>query len=452
MLRLSLINPERSTWFNGGLLFILTILSAGLARADSSINEEINQRLNTGQSQSAYELANAHRNEMEGDPEFDLLYGTAALNSGHLSEGVLALERVVALQPANVKARLELAKGYYLIGDNVRSRQQFDQLKALANNDQDKQYIQAYLTAIRQRELRYQSTASGYVQLGVGYDTNINTGPSSDLADNLLPFHLGPDATDKRDGFGELAVGGQFDHPMTRRVGVYGEANGRLRKYRDQNTYDNDLLNAQLGAKWTYKNYLLKASLLAQQYRVYNDIYRNMYGTTLEALNSFSPQYTAGLALNYLSLIYPNQKLRDSTQLTIGTTLTKRWSTKGAPVLYGGLFAGNESSKDQSEGARSVADRSLYGIQVGGGYQYSDSVAIRLMALAQASDYTAPYLALPTMPKRSETLYYAELSLPWLVGENWKVTPTYTYSQNSSNIDMYNYVRNQYAVYVRRDF
>src|SRR3546814_19662724 len=52
-----------------------------------------------------------------GDPEFDYQLGMAALDAGRYGEAVIALQRVLAVQPNNAPARAELARAYALAGD-----------------------------------------------------------------------------------------------------------------------------------------------------------------------------------------------------------------------------------------------------------------------------------------------------------------------------------------------
>ncbi len=83
---------------------------------------DLSQLLEQGESVKAYQLSLDNLDEMEGDPAFDFQYGVAAIDSGHLSEGIFALERVHMLEPRNSLATLELARGYYLIAQYERAQ------------------------------------------------------------------------------------------------------------------------------------------------------------------------------------------------------------------------------------------------------------------------------------------------------------------------------------------
>lgn len=405
-----------------------------------------------GRYKEAYELAKSLRAAHEGEPDFDLLFATAALESGHTSEGVLALERVVTLQPDNLQARLALARGYYLVGDDVRARREFDRVLAARPPAQLTATIESYLAAIRQREARYETSARGYLQLGAGRDSNINSAPEGGLADTLLPIQLSPDATRINDSFYELSLGGVIDHPLTRRTALFATLDGVLRNHMHEERFDNRLVTGQGGVKWLRDRYMVKGSVVAQQFIVDDNVARNLYGLSAEMLYALNARQSVGVSGNYVVLKNPENELRDSTQYIAGLTFIQRWSGAGQPQLMASAFGGGERSKLDDEGARSVADRTIAGIRLAGSYKMSDRWGLQLLTLWQQSEYTAPYLGLVFMPERSETYKSAELSLNWLIGPRWKATTSYAYSSNDSNVDMFNYSRNVARLNLRRDF
>lgn len=59
----------------------------------------MNNLVDAGRFQEAYDLGNAQLEEWEGDPGFDFFYGLAALEVGEANAAVFALERTVAQRP-----------------------------------------------------------------------------------------------------------------------------------------------------------------------------------------------------------------------------------------------------------------------------------------------------------------------------------------------------------------
>ncbi len=93
------------------ILFVILSISLSFnTHAAENFNLKYLQSLFTSyQRQAAYDYALKHVREMEGDPYFDYFYGVSAIDTGHASEGVFALERVLLFHPNDHVVRLELA-------------------------------------------------------------------------------------------------------------------------------------------------------------------------------------------------------------------------------------------------------------------------------------------------------------------------------------------------------
>ena len=99
-----------------GLAVLLSIAGAAFAAPADDVKALIEK----GDSAAAYALGKKNPQEL-GIPVFDFYFGVAAVDSGHAGEGVLALERYVTNFPDNLQARLELARGYFVLGEDLRA-------------------------------------------------------------------------------------------------------------------------------------------------------------------------------------------------------------------------------------------------------------------------------------------------------------------------------------------
>ncbi len=134
--------------------------------------DEVKALLDKGNAAGAYALGKKHPEEL-GNPAFDFHFGVAAIDSGHAGEGVLALERYVVNFPGNNAARLELARGYFVMGDDQRAREEFNGVLGTKPPAAVVANIERFLDSLRSRE----STCSGTATLG---KTGIFMGPSGD--------------------------------------------------------------------------------------------------------------------------------------------------------------------------------------------------------------------------------------------------------------------------------
>ncbi|HEX2565736.1 MAG TPA: tetratricopeptide repeat protein, partial [Burkholderiales bacterium] len=106
----------------------LAFMAALPISAQAATADDVKALVDQGKAADAYALGRQHPEEL-GNPAFDFYYGVAAVDSGHAGEGVLALERYVANFPDNQAARLELGRAYFVLGDDVRAREEFDNVQ-----------------------------------------------------------------------------------------------------------------------------------------------------------------------------------------------------------------------------------------------------------------------------------------------------------------------------------
>ncbi len=167
----------------------------------------LRQAYESGRAQQAYDLALIDLEEGEGDPAFDFYYGVAAIDSGHLNEGVFALERVLLVQPGHLRARLELARGYFLLREDSRAQQEFKAVLAQNPSENVRANVQRFMDAIRLREGRYRPTSSAFVEAGFGHDTNVSSSTEGDVVlFNTGWMHM-LDKDPERFGKGEPGLG-----------------------------------------------------------------------------------------------------------------------------------------------------------------------------------------------------------------------------------------------------
>ena len=131
--------------------------------------------IDSKQPQAAFDLLDPLEETRAGDPAFDYLLGQAAIDAGKLTRGVFALERVLAVQPDNAVARAEIARAYFLMGENRAAKEEFEAVRAANPPAAVTSTINQFLDALQAREsVRNTTGLSGYLEVGYGYDTNAN--------------------------------------------------------------------------------------------------------------------------------------------------------------------------------------------------------------------------------------------------------------------------------------
>lgn len=76
--------------------------------------------------QDAYLLGSKLLAEEAGDPNFDMLYGMAALRADEYEQALFAFERVLMFNSAAAVPRFELAQTHYMLGNLKSARHHFN--------------------------------------------------------------------------------------------------------------------------------------------------------------------------------------------------------------------------------------------------------------------------------------------------------------------------------------
>ena len=435
-----------------GLVFAFSLILAFAATTShAALNlKTLRQLVEAGRSGEAYRLAGPHIREYEGDPTFDFYYGLAAIDSGHVSRGVLALERVLMANPTSLRVRLELARGYYLLREDTRARSEFERVLAQNPPPRVQENIQRFLDAIRLREARYRTTAGAYVELAAGYDTNVNSGPDGrDVSLPGLPddftLRLDKTAVEADDAFGAIYAGAQINHPVAPGTALYATVDGWSRHNRDYDQFDTGLLSAQVGASWRRAANVYRLSAVGQTFAVDNSAYRNLYGATVDWRRS-TRQGDLTSSISYVKLRYPDQEPRNSSQYTVTVGFLKELPGGYHPLLFATLIGGREIADDKSY--KNIADRDILGARLGSQFRLTPRTSLTPSLFAQRSNYHGILIS----ARREELFTALDLQLNWLLARHWSARANVNYGQNDSNFEMYTYNRTQSSVGLRYEY
>lgn len=116
--------------------------------ATKDLIAQARQMVINGQMQDAYDALSPHEFQLAGDPDYDYLLGTAAVDTGHADLAIFSLERALEQRPSFAGARVELARAYYEIGDNEKARYHFNYLLGQNPPPAVQQVITSYLRSI----------------------------------------------------------------------------------------------------------------------------------------------------------------------------------------------------------------------------------------------------------------------------------------------------------------
>ncbi len=207
----------------------------------------------------------------------------------YLDEAVAAFRAILIDRPGLVRVRLELARSFFLKGDDDLSREHFERVLAGRPSPAMAANIQRFLGAIRARR-RW----TGHFGATLAPDSNINAASDEKVIYiRGLPFHRDAAGT-ARSGLGAvLWGGGEYQHPLGKRLRLRTGADLARREYAGSE-FDQTFLSAHVGPRWLVGQ-ATEISLLGSARRRWTggEPYSHELGTRLEAIHRFSRQFAA---------------------------------------------------------------------------------------------------------------------------------------------------------------
>jgi hypothetical protein len=412
--------------------------------------DDIKALAEKGDAKGAYELGKKHPEEL-GNPAFDFQFGVAAIDSGHAGEGVLALERYVVNFPENFNARLELARGYFVMGDDQRARDEFNEVLNAKPPAAVVANIERFMDALRSREGTYRTTAGLFVEVGFGYDTNANGGVGNSninlpVFGNVVIGQAGVRADTK---FNWLAAGGQISHPVSPGLAVFagGQVDVKFNTTGGAEQFDQNNLAVNGGVSYFKDKNFYRLTASRAEVAVDYTRFRDVNSLSGEWLHQLDELQTISPFLQLAEFHYTgNNKPRDAEFYAAGMGYRRAFIGKWQPLL---TVSGNVGKEHNTEG-RPDLGREIYGGRVALAITPVPKWAVSVGATYQNSRYEGPDVLLGTT--RKDDYYAADAVASYAYTRNLSLRAELLVSKNESNLELYAYRRDILSFKARYDF
>ena len=428
------------------LALVLAVLPA-LALGDA-LTDRAKALLQRSDAKGAYELLLPLEPQRAGDPEFDYLLGIAALDAGDPERAVFALERVLALQPNNTLARAEIARAYYAMGERESARREFQAVRAQAIPEDARATVDRFLSAIAAGE---RTRVDGYVELGLGYDTNVNsaTGSSSIAipAFGGAAFTLDPSLTERSDQFLNFAGGLNFTRKLSLPWSLVGGVAANLRRNTDATRFDTDTVDANLGLRYSRGLNAFTLGAQAQYFAVDSSGFRDTAGVIAQWQHSYDERTQATLFGQHAQLRYATQPVRDADRSILGVAYAKAFSGELSPAFFASLYGGAEKEVDAAFphlGHKPVGLRLGGQLRLGGGWSLFGAVSYERRKYGG----TEPLF----LVKREDKQTDANLGLSYRWRPSTTVLAQLTHTDNQSNVVLNDFKRSVFSASLRFNF
>ena len=423
-------------------------LSAG---AQQALISQAQALVTAGKAGDAYLLLEASEEAYAGDAAFDYLLASTALNSGRPSKAIFVHERILAVDPSYIGVRADMGLAYYALGDHARAKIEFEAVLAIGNLPPDlRSQVEQYVQAIDARSQSSGSYRTAYVEFGFGRDSNVGSATEHRLLN--LPAYglyqpLPPIGLRRGDNYSTLALGGEINHALNQRLGVYAGADYRIRDYRQYNDPNTWTLDGRAGLSYSGNDWLLRGGLLLGEYRYNAARLRQSSGANLDwrqAINA-SNQFTAGASVikaNYLTRSTQGQDVN----IYSGNLGWLRAIGNGNTVLgLSGTLGYEESLRSRDDG-----DRRFWGPRLTVQSSFNQVLGAYLTTGATHSVYSGNNTSYQFA--RNETTYDLTMALNWSVAKGVALRPQVSYIKNVSNATLYSYDKTDLSLNLRFDY
>ncbi len=443
----------RISSYAAGLLLVFALLSTPASSMENKATFDLQllQKLfKSYQRQQAYLYAQQHLAEMEGDPYFDYYYGVSAIDAGKASQGVFALERVLLSFPNDLVARLELARGYFLLEEYALARESFELVLQSSPPSRVRDTAEAYLDRIRVSESRYRPTHSGNVSFSLGNDDNVNGGVDEDAQLEFVTL-LDPDSLGQDDNFLNLAGAWTYTHPFSPGWFTETSLSGQMRSHQDLDQFNSTTGTLQLGLVHLQGTHRYKAQFISQLFNLDSERYRTLNSLLLEWKYSLSEQSSLTSSLQLAQLDYPNIPSKNSDLSTLAINYLHSFSSYLQPLVFVTFNLSQEAAEENSPQALADTERDISGLRAGIILSFTNTLALQSSYSLQNSEYDGDQV-FPPGPAREDDYTSTEVSLLWALKRKWRLDTRYNHTENDSNVNLRDYQRNTFEVSLNYTF
>jgi tetratricopeptide (TPR) repeat protein len=419
------------------------------ASADEATFTKAGALIKEGKPADAFELLEPLEAGLAGDPNYDYLLATAALQAGNPSRATFIYERILAINPNYIGVRADMGRAYFQMGDLGRAKLEFETIIQLTNLPPDlRTAVESYLAAVNKMEADKRRIITAYVEFGFGRDTNV-MGQTSATSIGLIDgssFALA--ATDRKrpDNYMSHAMGAELTQVIDEGLSFYVGGDLRGRAYRRIDAADNESLDVRTGIQYSSGAHLFRGGLSQGRYFLDNTDIRDTTGVNLDwrYLANASNQLSMNGSVQALRYIPAAQKTEDYDLYS----LTLGWTHVLAPTTVAVLNL--TSGAEEAKSTRLDGDKDFAGVRATVQHSLNASLGAFLTTGRQWGDYTR-FNTLYGV-SRKDILTDATVGLVWSLPNRWSIRPLLSFTRNRSNAEIYTYTRHDASVSVRKDF
>ena len=394
--------------------------------------------------------------------DYDYLLGVAALDIGRVDVAITAFERVLALKPNHAGALMDLSRAYFVAGAYDLAESGFRQLAASLPPPAARAAIVRYLEAIEARRRQVNAGWAIAVEAGLGYDDNLTGVPTDFGAAAQQSFGIpGIEATGnsikRRAAFGKASGTFEYSYPLQGGWGLFAGGEVRGRAYAGEPDFRSMLGEARVGAWQSSGPSQWRATAGFQRFsqqgaapgepKVTNDR-GTAYGSVDWRVMS-DAKTQLGLSMQVSDIRFLTNSVEDFTQWLVSASWLRTIELPGAPMVHLAAFASDDRARAPLPGSESTKSKNLFGVRAYSQYSLSPTVSVFDAVGVVARRDKDSFARSTEVEKGRDWFLEAQLGLIWQFRKACALRASWTHTRNRSNIELYNFNRNEVTTAVR---
>ncbi len=450
--------------FVGGVMLAAPTISTAQS-IEAALMQRAQKLLAEGNAKQAFVELAAQQGRLAGMVDFDYLLGVAALDSGKIDDSIIAFERVLAVNPRNAGAQMDLARAYFTAGALDIAKSTFENLRQSNPPGAALVTIDRYLAAIADRQRTKVRSVMAYGEASLGYDSNITGVPGDftkavESAFNLTGVSPTGNSIQRKAPYFGAALGVDLSKPISEGWALVGAGEIKGRAYSKYSDFNSAHIEARGGVMRSTDSSQLRLTanlgrlnqkgLAPGEPRPYND--RTTKGANGEYRFTVSDKTMLGVGLGYSQIRFPTNNIEDINSATVSGSLTRTFAGAGQPMINIGAFVSRDTAVRRLADNEADKSKRMTGLRAYGQYSVSPTTYLFSgLGYVERRDKTA-------FARATQVEFGRDKSTDISLGANWRfqskcaLKAQWNYVRNSSNIAIYEYGRNEISSNIRCDF
>lgn len=420
------------------------------ACAQDALLDDARARLTRRDAAGAYALLADAEVKRAGDARFDYLLGVAALDAGHVTRAIFALERVVQRNPEDTLARAELGRAYLAAGDVDAAREQLRLARSGNLPDKASAAIARVIGVIDQVAPSTAPALSGHLEFGAGHDSNVNS--ATNQGEFAIPafggilFQTSPENRQRHDLVLTAAGGLNVEAPLSSSWKLVAAGNLRAtvdRVVHDMNTV---FVDATVGLRHTAGTQSQLIALQNGTAWVGGNLYRSASGLTGQWQAQLDATSQASAFGQWSHQAYAGQSERNTDRSLLGLGYARGWGGSDS-LAYGSTYVVREQARTAG-----FANFGHHGSGLRLGMEQRLDSAATAFAEWQFEQRryggTEPFFDVARRDRQNDV----SAGLRRALDARWQLIAQVRRTRSASNVVLYDYSRTVFQVSARRSF